>query len=214
MTRLAAAFQSVDRDALRRRVEMDRTEQTDVGLIAAPDILDVPRVRFRPRVVPLPALPDVAASHFDEGDHPLGVQVVDLLVQRLEVFGIDALQVGKVLARSRALAGKLKRPLIRSFVISLALSVPACGQAVRRTIPSSAFHLRWFAVVGPVRKGGDHGDAVELLFAAVSHVVFETGSGPSGAACRRQYQRKRNVGVAHQVSPSRKNGVPSAYSKA
>ncbi len=77
ITRLAAAFQSSVAMLCCRRVEMDRTEQTDVRLVAAPDILDVPRVRVGPRVVPFPALPDVAASHFDEGDHSLGVQVVD-----------------------------------------------------------------------------------------------------------------------------------------
>ena len=86
---------------------MNRAQQTIVGLIPAPDILNVPRVRFRPWVVLLPDLTDILASHFDERHHPLRIEIVNLLVHDLEVCRINALQIGNVSFTAGHFARKL-----------------------------------------------------------------------------------------------------------
>ncbi len=169
------------RDAPRRRVGMDGAQQADVGLVAAPDVLDVPHVRLGPGVVLLPRLADVATGHLDERDDPVGVEVVDLPVHALEVGRVDPLEVGNDLLEAGDFAREVERA--PAGLVGHLLGASGAGLPPRQPKHRAVGRLypRRPAVVRPVGEGGDHGDAVELLLPAEPHVVLEAAAGAEGA---------------------------------
>ena len=198
ITWLAAAFQSSAGMVLFRRVEVDRTEQTDVRLIAAPDVLDVAHVRLRPGIILLPGLPDVAPGDLDERDEALGVQVVDLLVHRLEIGRIDALHIGKILFVTGHFARKQKGPIARlvGHVFGAVRARLPPGRAQNRAV--GRLQRRRLVVVGPVRQRGENGNAVELLLAAIGDEFLES---------RLRSERTQRVVIA-PTEPKGRRGPP------
>ena len=164
-------------------VVVDRTVDADVGLVAAPDVLDVARVRLGPVVVLPPRGGAVAPGHLQEHHEPLLVQMVDLPVEIPEVLGVDPVQIridvfvpgnpaGKGEGATAFVVHVLGAPFLAwQALVDLPLMDPG------RADPEVALlvqpdHPR-LPVVRPVREGGDDPDQVEALLLAQAHGVLD-----------------------------------------
>ena len=90
-------------------IEVYGAKETDICLISAPNILNIPNIRLGPIMECLPWLSGVTPCGFYERNEALRVQVVDLAVHTAEVGRIYPVDVGIDILVPGDLARKFER---------------------------------------------------------------------------------------------------------
>ena len=117
----------------------------------------------------------------------LGVQVVDLAIDVVEVFRVDAVHIGEHVFVARDFAGEDERAA--AFVVHVLGAAGARGIAGTEFEPRGAYRgvfgvvhddVPRLAVGHPVGKGRDDVDPVVALRLSITNVVLETGTWSEG----------------------------------
>ena len=202
---------------------MDAAEDEVEGTVAGDQVLDVAGVGGVEVEVGLPGRGAVPAHGLQEGHEALVGQVPHLAVEAAEVGGVHPVEVGEAVAVREHLEGTIA--VLVGHVLGrgegpVGGGDPRVRRPVAELLPGVAqvdavrVRERGAVVIGlPVGERGDEADGVEALSLPVRDGLLEADAGRRARSPARPGTPRngsRQVEAASHVSPTRKNGVPSA----